>query len=324
LAVGLDETGISRLKQTLLLKKTPVEMYQYLSFGRVTDQLDGDVLRELVLMIAGQPEGLYVALEILFMRLDSDHRQNRPHSHVLLEAGRELLKQYEPERNINDKLNYLLTEVIQYCLKGSEGAIVAGLVAHRLRQALRADAFLFHERLIASMLKAQPSATLTALLPNEEGCHEEALSTYNPIDHYAILPDMNPFNVVPCQSLISWCKGDREHRYSLAAKNITFARRSDATGPLVWSEQAKALLSTAPDPKSILNIFAHRFKPISWSGSRAAAMEANTQLLDQLEWIDAADLISFAEQHKRKLGEKIARMRQSETYDNFDLDSGFE
>jgi hypothetical protein len=300
-------------------------MYQYLSFHRATDQLDDEMLRDLLVQVAQQADGFSVALEILFMRLDSDRRQNRPHSHVLLEAGRELLKQLEPEQNINDKLNYRLTEVIQYCLKGSEGAIVAGLVALRLRQALIADAFLFHERLIASMLKAQPSATLTALFPNEEGCHEEALSTYNPIDHYAILPDMNPFNVVPCQSLISWCKGDREHRYSLAAKNITFARRSDATGTLVWSEQAKALLSKAPDPKSILNIFAHRFdEPISWSGSRATAMEANAQLLDQLEWLDAADLISFAQQLKRKLGKRIAKAQQSETADEFDLDSDFE
>jgi hypothetical protein len=64
---------------------------------------------------------------------------------------------------------------------------------------------------------------------------------------------------------------------------ITFARRAEKGGPQFWSEQAKAPLANAPDPKSVLAVFVERFRPMSWSGLRAALIEANARLLDSLE-----------------------------------------
>src|SRR6185369_9068532 len=90
----------------------------------------------------------------------------------------------------------------------------------------------------------------------------------------------NPADAISCEALITWCEGDGERRYPLAASIITFARRPAANGPQVWSDQVKALLAHAPDPRTVLAVLIGRFHPMNWSGSRAALMEANARLLD--------------------------------------------
>ena len=87
-AFELDEYGVKRLKRALSAGQVPVWTYRYLAFGRTTDHLAGDILKDLLLLIADQPEGFDVALEILDMRLYSDRSAQREHEPGLLEAGR--------------------------------------------------------------------------------------------------------------------------------------------------------------------------------------------------------------------------------------------
>lgn len=126
------------------------------------------------------------------------------------------------------------------------------------------------------------------------------------------------------EALVAWCEGDREHRYFLSASIITFARRPEASGPLVWSEQAKALLASAPDPRSVLAVFIERFQPMTWSGSRAALIESNAQLLDSLESHVPSDVIPFVTEAKAQLAHDIAQERQWETRQDRARDERFE
>jgi hypothetical protein len=45
-------------------------------------------------------------------------------------------------------------------------------------------------------------------------------------------------------------------------------------------------------------VFVGRFRPMSWSGSRAALIEANARLLDNLELNAAPDLTALVDQPK--------------------------
>ncbi|MGY4503785.1 hypothetical protein ACVWYH_007742 [Bradyrhizobium sp. GM24.11] len=124
-------------------------------------------------------------------------------------------------------------------------------------------------------------------------------------------------------SLIAWCDRDRGRRYAQAASIVTFARRAEESGPQVWSEQAKALLTNADDPRRVLAVFVERFRPMSWSGSRAALIEANARLLDTLE-PELSEMISFLAEAKSRFAREIAAERQWETERDQARDERFE
>ena len=63
---------MERLKRALNSGQVPVWMYRNLALGRTADRLAGSELRELLLLIAKQPDGFNVASEILYMRFFSD------------------------------------------------------------------------------------------------------------------------------------------------------------------------------------------------------------------------------------------------------------
>lgn len=320
-AVGLDERGIERLQRALRTGQVPVWMYQNLAFGRVTDHVPSGSLKGLLLLIAEQPDGVDVALEILYMRLYSDRSAHREYEPDLLEAGRALLRRLTFGRR-NDRRDHILGDVVRACLAGEDAGPTAAAVGVVLRQAVAAnETYLFDTNdLLGALLEVHPTAILDVLFAGNERDQRVAVSAFEHRHHHG----GNPADVIPREALVAWCEGDREHRYPLAASIITFARRPEASGPLVWSEQAKALLARARDPRSVLAVFIERFHPMTWSGSRAALIESNAQLLDGLESLVSSEVMPFVTEAKAQLAHDVARERQWETRRDRTRDERFE
>lgn len=321
-AVGLDERGVERLKRSLNAGKAPLWMYGNLAFGRTMDRLEGGAFKDLVLLIADQPDGFHVALEILYMRLHSDCSDHREHEAGILEAGRELLRRVRFRKD-KDRDDYELAGVVKPCLTAPDTASLAAEVAVRLRRAVAGNethSWDNHD-LLTALLEVQPTAVLEALFEGDEEDQQAGMDVFITLedDHPS-----NPAKSISSEALIAWCEGDREHRYQLAASIIIFAHRPDKSGPQVWSEQAKALLNKAPDPRSVLTVFIERFQPTSWSGSRAAIIEANSRLLDGLESIFPPDLMPFLVDAKTNLAEEIEKERKWETGQDQVRDERFE
>lgn len=319
-AVELDTRGAQRLGRALSAGQVSVTMCQSLAYGRVTEHLGGRVLKDLLLLIAEQPNGFEVALEILAMRLHSDRRAERSHDANVLEAGRELLRRAEFRRD-NPSADHQLVTVAGSCLAASDAGPVAAAVAVRLRQAVvSGETYAFNNsELLKSLLELQPAAVLDAIFA---GDHDDRVGVgmfEHLYGHRA-----NPADGISCEALIAWCEADGDHRYPLAASIITFACRREQNGPQIWSEQARALLANAPDPKRVLAVMIDRFRPMSWSGSRAALMEANGQLLDTVQLHIPSGLISFVIEAKARLAEAIAREREEETKRDRERDERFE
>jgi hypothetical protein len=320
-AVQLDARGVDRLKRALNFGQVPVWMYRNLALGRTTDQLAGADLRDLLLLIVERPDGFDVAVEILFMRLYSDRTAQREHEPELLGAGRELLQRVRFRRS-NQRDGHNLAGVARACLTGPEAGSIAAEVAGRLRRAVAAhETYAFdNDDLLKALLSVQPVAVLDALFEGNEREPREGVRVFDHLhDHRS-----NPADEISCEALIDWCDRDRNARYSLAASIVTFARRAEESGPKIWSEQARALLAHAPDPRSVLAAFVKRFRPMSWRGSRAALMEANARLLDSLEADLPAELIPSVVEAKDQLAREIARERQSETERDQARDERFE
>ncbi len=320
-ATQLDSRGIDRLRRALTSGQVPVWMYQNLALGRVTDHVAGGDLKDLLLLIVEQPDGFDVALEILSMRFYSDRLDHRDHDRELLEAGRELLRRVTFRRN-NHRGDYHLADVARVCLEGPEGRSIAAVVAERLSQAVAAyETHAFdNDDLLKALLGVQPLAVLDALFQPDVSERRAGIGLFDRTHGHR----SNPADEIPCELLIDWCNRDSNVRYEIAASFITFSHRAEGSGQQVWSEQAKALLVNAPDPRNVLAVLVDRFRPMSWSGSRAAVMEANARLLDGLETGIPAEIMPFVAEARDSLTREIARERQFENERDQARDERFE
>ena len=320
-AVQLDERGVSRLKQALHNDQAPVWMYRNLALGRKTDQVTGRDMEDLLLRIAERPDGFEVAIEILSMRLYSDRSAQRAHDPKVLEAGRELLQRVEFKRD-NQRDDHHLASIALACLTGTGDGPTAAEVARRLRRSVVAnETYAFDNNdLLRALLSVQPTAVLDALFEGGEKEQSAGVRVFHHLHEH--LP--GPADGISCEELIAWCEGDAEARYPLAASFVSFSRRAEEGGPQVWSEQARALLAHAPDPRNVLEVFVDRFRPMSWSGSRAALIVANARLLDDLEATLPTTLMPYVAEARDRLARVIASERKSETAEDKARDERFE
>jgi hypothetical protein len=319
-AVQFDARGVERLKRALSSDQAPVWMYRNLAFGRATDGLAGADLRDLIVTIADKPNGLKVALEILHMRFHSDNAAGREHERELLEAGREFLLRVCFQRS-DHRDDYQVAGIARVSFAALEAAPLAADVAVRLRQSVAAyqTSPFDHDHLLKALLTVQPISVLDALFAGDDSERQAGIRVF---DHDN--GRFNPADEISCETLVVLSDQDSSIRYPIAASIITFARHSGDGGPLAWSEQAKALLDCASDPCGVVAVFVERFRPMSWSGSRAALMEANARLLDSLEVGSRPDLAQFVSMAKNKIGQEIARERQRETAYDRARDERFE
>ncbi|WP_339527059.1 hypothetical protein [Pseudomonas sp. EL_65y_Pfl2_R96] len=320
-AVILDARGVERLKRALNERLVPVWMYQHLTLSRIDIHMASGVIKDLLCLIANQPDGFNVALELLFRLLHSDSSAQQKHVPELLEVGQELLQGIKFRKG-NARDDFYLADLVRFCLKGPEGRLIAGEVALRLKKAIAArDVYAFdNDDLLKALLELQPVAVLDALLTGDEKDLRAGVSVFK----YTGRNRANPVDSISCELLISWCEGDRDSRYPRAAAIITFARRPKANDPLIWSEQAKTLIAGAPAPESVIAVFIERFRPNPWSGSLAALIEANARLLDSLETDALPELKLFVTEAKAKLAQDIALARKWETEQDRAQDERFE
>lgn len=320
-SVDLDERGVERMKRALSTGQVPIWTYRNLTFGRITNQLAGGVLKDLLLLIASQPDGFHVALEILHMRFFSDRADKRELDPELLSAGQELLR-HVVFRKHNQQDDYNLAEMVRFCLVGPDAGPIAAAVTGRLRQAVAT--YEIHafgsEDFLKALLEVQPGAVLDALFEGDETWRQEGVRMFGHAGGHRV----NPADAVTCETLTAWCATDPEARYPLAASIITFTGGQDADGALLWSEQAKALLVGALDAKSVLVVFIERFRPTHWSGSRAALIEGNARLLDSPVLHTLSGVGPLLTEARAQLVQEVARARQWETEYDRRQDERFE
>lgn len=323
-AVQIDARGVQRLKQAVGSGEAPIWMYRNLAIVGMTDDLAGSDLKDLLLSIADQPDGVDVAVEILHTRLRCDNSAKREHEPELLEAGRGLLRGVRFAKG-NRHSDYVFAGVARASLSNTGAGPIAAEVTRRLRRAVaRYETYAFDNYdLLRALLSTHPATVLDALFEGDERDQRSGVELFNDF-HDLHHHRANPADEISCEELIAWCDRDHEKRYPLVASIVTFARRADESGPRVWSEQAKVLLASAPDPAGVLGVFIERFRPSSWSGSRAALMEANAHLLDALEAEVSGELVSFVTETKARLAQEIALERRRETEWDRHQDERFE
>lgn len=317
-AVPIDPNGLRRLMLALNAGLAPVNLFKL--GGRYTDSLTGADLKRLLCAIAAKPGGFGVAADILSMRMFFDRSSKKGLAPELLDAGRELLQGmvFDKFDNMQD---YRLSEIAKACLGSPEAASTVLVVARRLKAAAAEYSLSIHDyvQFVLALFKLQPAAALNGFFG--DGADDQRAGR-KVIERISINHD-NPLDGVPDATMIAWCDEAPAERYTFMADVVTYARSVDQ-GQLQWTPLARAMLDRAPDPVQVLEHFLGRFSPMSFDGSRAAALEEQARLLDDLANHTSTTLASFAAEKRRVFSGIVEHYRAAETEAHRDRDESFE
>jgi hypothetical protein len=319
----LEGRGFDRLVRVLRAGTVSALQFRNLALWKVTDHLTGNQMKDLLLLLADKPDGLDVALQVLDERLRSDLVAQRLPDADLLDAGIHLVHRSTFE-NSNGNEDRRLARIVNTCLAGAEGEQAAVAAVVRLRTAVDAGQAKLssYSGVARSLLKLHPRGVLDVFLQGDtSGWWADALGYGH---GYSTPSDGFLVDVVDPAELLAWCDKDPEWRYARGASVVTFANRPVSDGPKGWTEHAIALLRNAPVLQRVLGVFIKRFRPTSWSGSRAALIEENARLLDSLEPHVLSSLLPFVTETKTRLAQEIAQERKRETERDRAQDERFE
>lgn len=288
-----------------------------LAYGRATVPIPPDGLRALVLALAALPDGYDVAVEVLHARLHADGKQVV--DHALTATGQDLLRRI-PIAEKNDSLDYRLGKIARACLVGEEGSIVTQELCARLKGAVATYTTYasYHADLLEGLFLAQPFTTLTALCDGNEDDRARGMRILHDIRSRKDL-----ISAIPEAELLRWCDERPDARYRAIAGVLPISHRTSDADALRWTAFALRFLERAPDPAAVLHEYVEQFAPRGvWSGSRAAIMQTNAALLDDLDGF--AGLAAAVAQEKERMRQAIERERRFELACARERDERFE
>jgi hypothetical protein len=267
--------------------------------------------------------GFESAIEILYMRIFSDRQAKKPLDPALIAIGRAIVTALDFTKG-RQKTDHRIACVIKTCLAaGPDGAISIDTLCRKLMNSVASrEAYGFQQdELLKSVFKVQPDAALEAFFGGGDGDRKLGCEIIRDVSHH----HANPLASVPLDVLVAWCERKPRERYPLMAKVMPFFEgQTDQPSECSWSATALAILDQAPDRVTTLRQFVCRFRPMSWSGSRAAVMETRLPLLRQLESHADPALVAFAKAEGARFKKEIDRERERETQEDKANDERFE
>jgi hypothetical protein len=256
------------------------------------------------------------------MRLFSDRQAKKPLDAALIETGRELVAALDFAKG-RQRTDHRIGCLIKTCLAGPDGTLGADILCQKLKNSVaRREAYAFgQDELLKNLFAVQPDAALEAFLGGGDSDRKLGCQIITEVSHH----HPNPLASAPVDVLVAWCDRKPSERYPVMASVIPiFGGQEDQSARFGWSAAALAVLDKAPDRVAALKQLVRRFRPMTWSGSRAAVMETRLPLLDHLELHADAAVAAFAKAEGKRLKKEIDQERERETKDDKANDERFE
>ncbi|HHP5491669.1 TPA: hypothetical protein ACSCYS_002031 [Aeromonas veronii] len=135
----------------------------------------------------------------------------------------------------------------------------------------------------------------------------------------------SPLSHINMDFLIAWCCARNEPRvWGAITASINLWEKDDEIEGLRISELALKLLESSPDPAIVLEIFAERVTPSSYSGSRAEVMQSREKAIRKLVEHERADISTAAQRVSVNLIQLIERQKERELREDMEHEQRFE
>ncbi|WP_448649732.1 hypothetical protein ACSHWC_16300 [Pseudomonas fluorescens] len=128
----------------------------------------------------------------------------------------------------------------------------------------------------------------------------------------------SPLAKIDVDVLIEWCRtGNDTSVWASVAAGISLWSKNGDLGSVTMSESAIRLVEASPDPEAVLEAFAERVTPSSWSGSLVSLMQPRADAIGQLVEHERAEIAVAAKLVSAKLvkwieHEKVREQRADE------------
>ena len=313
---GLDEAGFERLLRAIDLGICPVRQYERLALGRRTDLLTVSQIMNLSEgLCLKRKDGLHVAIRILAMVISCTDRKDQGYIGEFAKSLLEFLCNVDWLNFFADDsiCDYDIGVILRFSLSKAQSEEEVKQILSRLLATIQGDGFSCYSKpdIFRPFFQLFPRLSLDMicipLLDDDFGRVEYWLSDSSSESRDTVV------GVVPLQVLREWCDDDPETRYPFAAKVCElFIEGSKDSQLLEVSNVAITLLQRAPDKVAVVEAFASRLDPVSWSGSLADILEERLSVFDQLRTGHAPHIDLEIERLKREYQYRIKEEREAE------------
>ncbi|MES0491948.1 MAG: hypothetical protein ABUK01_18275, partial [Leptospirales bacterium] len=320
-SVEIDIKGVSRIKEALRKENAPIWRFQGIAYGRNHESICDTDLVGLLHIIALKTDGLFVAIEILKMRI---HGLEEKVPDSICTAGQELLLKIDfinlPEKVVN--LGHTLSSIIEACFKnGSAEKNAENILSKITLSAIERTMFFYHiSSIIRAFAKVQPVAWL-------DGVINTIIKNRDKVEDFYIARSIqmeNPLSEIEDDLILSWCAKNPTERYSGIATQLAPFQISSQDDIYEWRPIAKAILEKAPDSIAILNRFYDKYSPNYWSTVMSINMERSLPLLDSLISKEKVIISEWAKNKKIEFLKAIESWRKMEEHENRNQNESFE
>lgn len=135
----------------------------------------------------------------------------------------------------------------------------------------------------------------------------------------------SPLAKIDVEILIEWCRSRNDAGvWASVASGISLWSKDGDQGAVTMSESAIRLLEASPEPEAVLESFAERVTPSSWSGSRANVMQPRADAIGGLIEHESAKIAMAAKSVSAKLVKWIEREKVREKREDEEREQRFE
>ena len=135
----------------------------------------------------------------------------------------------------------------------------------------------------------------------------------------------SPLADVSTSVLIAWCRARNDPNvWAAIAAGVTLWSKNDEQNVLALHEAAIELLEASPEPLAVLESFAERITPSSWTGSLANIMQARSSILSTLIKHKRTDIAEAAKVVYEKMIQWVERQKEREQREDSEREQRFE
>jgi hypothetical protein len=135
----------------------------------------------------------------------------------------------------------------------------------------------------------------------------------------------SPLAKIDVDVLIEWCRARNDISVWVSvAAGISLWPEDGDPGAVTMSESAVRLLEASPEPEAVLEAFAERVTPSSWSGSRANVMQPRADAIGRLVKHERAEIAEAAKSISARLVKWIDREKLRERQEDEGREQRFE
>lgn len=318
--VEIDVQGVARLKKSIELGKAPIWQYTYLAYGRALESISDSDLCELLKFISSKEKGVAVSIEILYMRLH-EHSGLNNLSDIIISYGQELIINYQFSRKDrkSDSMDYKLANIIKSCFADESAKEKAKVLCDNLFELFIKDHLYWmdYDDVLDTLSIQQPRVFLDTFL----GKNSESKLDYRIRE---VLLEKSILSRIDEELIVDWCESNKEIRYPIIASALVpFDKRKDGDLPQ-WTSLALKIITNSHSPIVILDNFKSTLRPWKWSGSRAAIMQNNLNLILDLKKHQDPLIVDWARKEEGVFKAEIRSERESELERERNLNERFE